>query len=57
MRRTLAAVLAADVVGYSRLLGADAEGTLATLRRVRMEIIDPVVAAKHGRIAKFMGDG
>jgi adenylate cyclase len=38
-------------------MGADAEGTLATLRRIRAEIIDPVVAAKHGRIAKSMGDG
>ena len=57
MRRSLTAVLAADVVGYSRLMGADADGTLAALRQFRAEIFKPAVAAKRGRIVKSMGDG
>lgn len=57
MRRTLSAVLAADVVGYSALMSADAEGTLDTLRRLRAEILGPTVAARHGRVVKSMGDG
>jgi hypothetical protein len=54
MRRSLTAVLAADVVGYSRMMSANAE---ATLRRLRSEILGPVVAAKRGRVVKSMGDG
>ena len=57
MRRTLSAVLAADVVGYSNLMGKDADGTLAILRRIRKEIFDPLVSSKHGKIVKSMGDG
>lgn len=57
MRRTLSAVLAADVVGSSALMSADADGTLATLRRLRAEILGPAVAARHGRVIKSMGDG
>ena len=57
MERRLAAILAADVVGYSRLIRADEEGTLVALRTLREELIDPVIAAHHGRIVKLMGDG
>jgi TolB-like protein len=57
MERRLAAILAADVVGYSRLMGADEEGTLAALRARRREILQPMVAKHHGRIVKVMGDG
>ena len=57
VERRLAASLAADVVGYSRLMAADEEGTLARLRAVRAERIDPTVAKHHGRIVKLMGDG
>ena len=57
MRRTLTAVLAADVVGYSRMMSADADGTLATLQRLRAEILDPMIAAQRGRLVKSMGDG
>ncbi|MEM7269167.1 MAG: adenylate/guanylate cyclase domain-containing protein [Pseudomonadota bacterium] len=57
MRRSLSAVLAADVVGYSAKMSADAEGTLATLRRLRAETLGPAVAARHGRVVKSMGDG
>src|SRR6476620_4537421 len=55
--RRLAAILAADVVGYSRLMGADEAGTLAALKRHREPIFDPVVAAHNGRIVKLIGDG
>jgi adenylate cyclase len=55
--RRLAAILAADVAGYSRLIGADEEGTLASLKAVRVEVIDPNVAAHNGRIVKTTGDG
>src|SRR5215469_9202767 len=55
--RRLAAILAADVAGYSRLMGADEEGTLERLRAIRVELIDPSTAAHHGRIVKTMGDG
>jgi adenylate cyclase len=55
--RRLAAVLALDVCGYSRLMGADEEGTLARLRNHRQERIDPVIARHRGRIFKAMGDG
>ena len=55
--RRLSAVLAADVAGYSRLVGIDEEGTLARLRSLRVELIDPAVAAHRGRIIKTTGDG
>ena len=57
INRRLAAVLAADVVGYSRLMGADEVGTLAALKRHREILFDPAVAAHHGRIVKLIGDG
>ena len=52
INRKLAAILAADVVGYSRLMGADEAGTLAALKRHRETIFDPAVAAHDGRIVK-----
>lgn len=55
--RRLAAVLASDVVGYSRLMAADEAGTLAALKRHRETMFDPTVAAHNGRIVKLMGDG
>jgi adenylate cyclase len=55
--RKIAAILVADVVGYSRLAGADEEGTLARLRALRSELIDPAVAGHHGRTVKRTGDG
>ena len=57
MARRLAAILAADVVGYARLVRADEEGTLDRLKALRTEIIDPQVAEHHGRVVKLMGDG
>ena len=57
MERRLSAVLAADVAGYGRLVGVDEEGTLARLRSLRAELIDPVIAAHRGRIIKTTGDG
>ncbi len=55
--RRLAAILAADVVGYSRLMEADEAGTLDRLKAHRAELIDPMIAAHNGRIVKLMGDG
>jgi TolB-like protein/class 3 adenylate cyclase len=55
--RKIAAILVADVVGYSRLAGADEEGTLARLRALRSDLIDPAVATHHGRTVKRTGDG
>jgi adenylate cyclase len=55
--RRLAAILAADVAGYSRLMGADEEGTLQRLREIRIELIDPNIATHHGRLVKTTGDG
>jgi adenylate cyclase len=55
--RRLAAILAADVVGYSRLMGIDEEGTLAALKARRREVIDPKIAEYRGRIVKTTGDG
>jgi adenylate cyclase len=55
--RKIAAILVADVVGYSRLAGADEEGTLSRLRALRGDLIDPTVAAHRGRIVKRTGDG
>jgi adenylate cyclase len=55
--RRLAAILVADVAGYSRLIGADEEGTLNRLRSIRADIIDPKITEHRGRIVKTSGDG
>ena len=55
--RRLAAILAADVAGYSRLIGAHEEGTLAALKAIRAELTDPKIAEHRGRIVKTTGDG
>src|SRR5687768_3293478 len=55
--RRLAAILAADVVGYSRMIGEDEAGTLAALRAIWGELFNPAVAAHRGRVVKMMGDG
>ena len=55
--RRLAAILAADVVGYSRLIECDEAGTLERLKTVRRELIEPILARHEGRIVKLMGDG
>jgi TolB-like protein/class 3 adenylate cyclase len=55
--RKLAAILVSDVVGYSRLAGADEERTLARLRSLRSDLIDPTIAVHHGRVVKRTGDG
>jgi hypothetical protein len=55
--RKLAAILAADVVGFSRLAGIDEDRTLARLRALRSDLIDPTVALHHGRVVKRTGDG
>jgi adenylate cyclase len=55
--RKLAAILAADVVGYSRLAGSDEERTLARLRALRSDLIDPTIAVHNGRVVKRTGDG
>jgi TolB-like protein/cytochrome c-type biogenesis protein CcmH/NrfG len=57
VQRRLAAILAADVAGYSRLMGADEEGTLVALKSHRGELVDPTIARHTGRIVKTMGDG
>jgi class 3 adenylate cyclase/pimeloyl-ACP methyl ester carboxylesterase len=57
MQRRLAAILAADVVGYSRLMGADEMGTITTLKSHRRELIDSGITDHHGRIVKTTGDG
>jgi TolB-like protein/class 3 adenylate cyclase len=57
VERRLAAVLAADVAGYSRLMGADEEGTLARLKAARKTVVDPTIATHRGRIVKTTGDG
>ncbi|HUE46855.1 MAG TPA: tetratricopeptide repeat protein [Aestuariivirgaceae bacterium] len=57
MERRLSAILAADVVGYSRLMGEDEEGTLAALKRLLSNVFAPSVAEHHGRIVKEIGDG
>ncbi len=56
-KRRLAAIVSADVVGYSRLVGQDEAGTLAALKTHRAELIDPLIAEHGGRIVKVMGDG
>jgi adenylate cyclase len=53
----LAAILAADVAGYSRLIGADDGGTLQGLKAIRAELIDATIAAHNGRLVKTTGDG
>ena len=55
--RRLAAILAADVAGYSRLIGADEEGTLDRLWSIRAELIDPTISAYRGRLVNTTGDG
>jgi class 3 adenylate cyclase len=55
--RRLAAILAADVAGYSRLIGEDEEGTLSRLKALRAEVIDPKITSHKGRIVKTTGDG
>src|SRR5260370_16212582 len=55
--RRLAAILAADVAGYARLMGADEEATLERLKALRHELVDPKIAEHHGRIVKTTGDG
>ena len=55
--RKLVAILAADIVGFSRLAGADEEGTLARLRALRSELVDPTIADHNGRVVKRVGDG
>ena len=57
VERRLAAILAADVAGYSRLMGVDEEGTLAALKAYRRELVDPKIAEHRGRIVKTTGDG
>src|SRR6516162_2296638 len=55
--RKLAAILVADIVGYSRLASVDEDRTLARVRGLRSDLIDPAIAAHHGRIVKRTGDG
>ena len=57
MERRLSAILVADVVGYSRLIRADEEGTIVAFKALRADLIDPKIAEHHGRIVKLMGDG
>ena len=56
-KRRLAAIMAADIVGYSRLIEEDEAGTLAAIKDLRRVVIDPLLAERHGRIVKLMGDG
>jgi adenylate cyclase len=57
VERKLAAIFAADIAGYSRLMGADEEGTLAVLKAIRRELVDPRIVEHRGRIVKTTGDG
>jgi adenylate cyclase len=57
VERRLTAILAADVVGYSRLMGAEEEGTLAALKAIRRELVDPRIVEHRGRIVKTTDDG
>jgi adenylate cyclase len=57
VERRLAAILAADVVGYSRLVELDEAGTIAALKRLRREVVEPLIAAHHGRLVQVVGDG
>src|SRR5499427_4299615 len=56
-QRRLAAIVSADVAGYSRLMGRDESGTLAALKAIRQEVVDPAIASHGGRIVKTTGDG
>src|SRR5271170_4762035 len=56
-RRKIVAILASDVVGYSRLASTDEDRTLARLRALRSDLIDPIIAVHHGRVVKRTGDG
>jgi adenylate cyclase len=55
--RKIAAILVSDVVGYSRLAGADEDRALARLRAIRSDLIDPIITVHHGRVVKRTGDG
>jgi class 3 adenylate cyclase len=57
VQRRLAAILAADMVGYSRLMGADAAGTVERQKTSRKELIDPIISSHRGRVFKTTGDG
>lgn len=57
LSRRLAVIVAADVVGYSRLMEADESGTLAQLKSIRKELIDPKISEHRGRLVKTTGDG
>ena len=57
VRRRLAAILVADIAGYSRLMGADEEETLREMQKFRFSLVDPTIGQHHGRIIKAMGDG
>ena len=57
MERRLTAILAADVVGYSRLMGIDESGTLAALKNVQTNVVDRKIAEHQGRVVKLTGDG
>ena len=57
MERRLAAILAADVVGYTRLMGADETGTLRRLTELRLNFLKPLIDEHHGRVVKLIGDG
>ena len=57
MERRLAAIVAADVVGYTRLMGADETGTLRRLTELRKQVLEPLIANHRGRVVKLMGDG
>ena len=56
-QRRLAAILVADVVGYSKLIGTDEAGTLVQLQALRAEVIEPLIASYAGRLFKSVGDG
>ena len=57
IERRLAAIMAADVVGYSRLVELDEAGTIAALKQLRREVVEPLIAAHHGRLVQVVGDG
>jgi len=57
VERRLVAIMAADVVGYTRLMGADETGTLRRLTELRQQVLEPLIAEHHGRVVKLMGDG
>ena len=57
IQRRLAAILSADIIGYSRLTGIDETGTLSRMKAIRRDVIDPLIAAHSGRTVKLMGDG